>query len=50
MNIFCLVVWTLSLIVAAVQAVNKEPISPIVSICAMLVCIIYYLEKILGVM
>lgn len=50
MNIFCLVVWVLSLIVTVVQAVNKEPISPVSGICAMLVCIIYYLEKILGVM
>lgn len=48
MNIFCLIIWILNLIVTVNQTINKEPINPIIAICAIIVCILFYLERITG--
>ncbi len=47
MDIFCLVIWILNLIFAVAHTVNNEPVSPVVTICALVVCVVHYLEKIM---
>lgn len=49
MDILCLVIWVLSLIDAVAQTIKKEPVRPVSAICAIVVCIIYYLGNVLGV-
>lgn len=46
MDIFCLVIWILNLIIAVSEVVNNRPINPVVSICAMFVCIVLYLARV----
>jgi hypothetical protein len=49
MDILCLVIWILGLIDAVVRSVKKEPISSVQGICAILIVIIHYLERIIEV-
>ena len=46
MNIICLLIWCFQLVYGIVQIVNNKPIDPIVFICAVLICIINYLNEI----
>lgn len=46
MNFICLIIWILQLVVATVKVVNGKPVSPVVAICAILVCIMMYIDKI----
>lgn len=48
MDVLCLVIWVLNLIFAIGDVVQNKPISSVSGICAMLICIIYYLAKIMG--
>lgn len=48
MNVLYLVIWVLNLAFAIADVVQKKPISSVAGICAMLICIIYYLAKIMG--
>ena len=47
MDVLCLVIWILNLVFAVIQTINNEPVSRVASICAMLVCVLVYLERIL---
>lgn len=47
MDILCLVIWVLNLVFAVMDVVNKKPINSVSGICAMLICVIYYLAKIM---
>lgn len=46
-NIFMLVVWVLGFIYGIVSAYCKIEISPAIFICAVLICIMHYLENLI---
>ena len=45
MNLVCLFIWIGWLIVGIVNIAQDKPLNPIVYICACIVCICSYLEK-----
>ena len=47
MDILCLVIWILNTVLAVNAMVNNEQISPVVTICALIVCVLHYLERIM---
>lgn len=46
-NIFMLAVWILGLIYGVVAVCCKIEISPVIFICAVLICIMHYLENVI---
>lgn len=45
MNFICLIIWILQLVSETIKIVNGKPVSPTVTICAILVCIMMYIDK-----
>lgn len=46
MNVICLLIWIFNLVCGIANIVNNEPVSPTLYICAVVVCIIYYLGEV----
>ena len=45
MNFICLMIWILQLISETIKIVKGKPVSPVISICAILVCIMWYIDR-----
>lgn len=46
LNILCLIIWIIWLIHGIYCCINKKEVSKIGFICAVIICILYYLEHI----
>lgn len=46
MNLVCLVIWIAQFIFGIMAACGKATVHPVVFICAVIVCILHYLEEI----
>ncbi len=45
LNIICLIIWMLNLIFGIHSMMIGEPVNEIVYICAVLICILYYIKE-----
>lgn len=45
-NLVCLGIWIFHLVVAIGHAAKKEPVDPVIAICAIIVCVVYYLSEV----
>lgn len=45
MNIFCLIIWVAQLIKGIVMAAQGETVNPLVFICAVLICVLFYAKE-----
>lgn len=48
MNLACLIIWSILGIIAIYDLIKNNPVSPISHFCAVLICILHYLEKVLN--
>lgn len=48
MDEICLVIWVAILLLCLVDLKNSKDISPVITICAILVCIMHYVDNIFG--
>ena len=46
MNVICLLIWCFQFVYGIVQIVSNKPINPYIFICAVLVCIVNYLNEV----
>lgn len=46
MNVICLLIWCAQLVYGFAQIVNDKPVNSIVYLCAVSVCILYYIDRI----
>ena len=46
MDMFCLIIWIIQLIDGTVKVFKDEKVNPCVFICAVLICILHYVERI----
>lgn len=44
-NVACLLVWIFNLVVNIISFINNGTVSPVASLCAILICILYYAEE-----
>lgn len=48
MNMICLIIWVSILLLYLIDLKNKKDINPVITICAILVCIMHYINNIFG--
>lgn len=47
LNIICLIIWILNLIFGVRSMMIGEPVNEVIYICAVLICILYYIRELL---